>query len=160
MDFIPRYTSSAAVIVEGVNKGENPDATTLWSILGYPSCSYAVAAWVKAGDKIADAITSSDEEPSLINRMALALKREVFPIKRGNGSYYMRMDVISNSIKVLQHYEDMSMRAAAAVRDHIASEGFDIKKINEYNKFIDSSAPSPDAIVSAVKSAIKQQEIK
>ena len=70
------------------------------------------------------------------------------------------MDVIANSIKVLQHYEDMSMRAAAAVRDHIASEGFDIKKINEYNKFIDSSAPNPDAIVSAVMSTTKQQEIK
>jgi hypothetical protein len=52
------------------------------------------------------------------------------------------------------------MRATAAVRDHIASEGFDIKKINEYNKFIDSSAPSPDAIVSAVMSTTKQQEIK
>lgn len=160
MDFIPRNTSSASTIIEGVNKGENPDATTLWSILGYPPCSYAVAAWVKAGDAIAEAISASDDGRSRINRMAVGLKREVFPIKRGNGPYYMRMDVIANSIEVLRHYEDMSMRAAASVRDRIAREGFDIMFVKEYNKFIDSAAPNPEDIVSVVMSTTKQQEIK
>ena len=152
-DFIPRNSSSASVVVEGVRKGENPDATTIWSVIGYPPCSYAVASWVKAKNEIAAVIANSDEGRSSVNRMAVALKREVFPISRGNGSKYMRTDVISRAIEVLRPYESKSMRAAGKVRDRIAEEGFNIEFVREYNDFVKSSAPNAEDILSAVKDA-------
>lgn len=154
-DFIPRNSSSASVVVEGVSKGENPDATTIWSVIGYPPCSYAVASWVKAKNEIAAVIANSDEGRSSVNRMAVALKREVFPISRGNGSKYMRTDVIARAIEVLRPYEAKSMQAAAAVRDRIAKEGFNIEFVREYNELINASAPKTDEIVSQVMSGIK-----
>ena len=152
-DFIPRNSSSASVVVEGVRKGENPDATTIWSVIGYPPCSYAVASWVKAKNEIAAVIANSDEGRSSVNRMAVALKREVFPISRGNGSKYMRTDVIARAIEVLRPYESKSMRAAGKVRDRIAEEGFNIEFVREYNDFVKSSAPNAEDILSAVKDA-------
>ena len=155
-DFIPRNSSSASVVVEGVRKGENPDATTIWSVIGYPPCSYAVAAWVKAKDEIADVIAAADNGRSAVNRLAVALKRKVFPISRGNGSKYMRVDVIARAIDALRPYEVKSMHAAAAVRDRIAKEGFSIEFVREYNELINSSAPKTDEIVSQVMSGIKK----
>lgn len=155
-DFIPRNSSSASVVVEGVRKGENPDATTIWSVIGYPPCSYAVAAWVKAKDEIADVIAAADNGRSAVNRLAVALKREVFPISRGNGSKYMRVDVIARAIDALRPYEVKSMQAAAAVRDRIAKEGFNIEFVREYNELINSSAPKTDEVVSQVMSGIKK----
>ena len=154
-DFIPRKSSSASVVVEGVRKGEKPDATTIWSVIGYPPCSYAVASWVKAEDDIAEVISAADEGRSSANRMAVALKREVFPITRGNGSKYMRTDVIARAIEVLRPYEAKSMQAAAAVRDRIAKEGFKREFVREYNEFIKSSAPDADEVLSLVKTATK-----
>ena len=155
-DFIPRNSSSASVVVEGVRKGENPDATTIWSVIGYPPCSYAVAAWVKAKDEIADVIAAADNGRSAVNRLAVALKREVFPISRGNGSKYMRVDVIARAIDALRPYEVKSMQAAASVRDRIAKEGFNIEFVREYNELINSSAPKTDEVVSQVMSGIKK----
>lgn len=155
-DFIPRNSSSASVVVEGVRKGENPDATTIWSVIGYPPCSYAVASWVKAKDEIADVIAAADNGRSAVNRLAVALKREVFPISRGNGSKYMRVDVIARAIDALRPYEVKSMHAAAAVRDRIAKEGFNIEFVREYNELINSSAPKTDEVVSQVMSGIKK----
>ena len=155
-DFIPRNSSSASVVVEGVRKGENPDATTIWSVIGYPPCSYAVAAWVKAKDEIADVIAAADNGRSAVNRLAVALKREVFPISRGNGSKYLRVDVIAHAIDALRPYEVKSMHAAAAVRDRIAKEGFNIEFVREYNELINSSAPKTDEVVSQVMSGIKK----
>ena len=154
-DFIPRNSSSASVVVEGVSKGENPDATTIWSVIGYPPCSYAVASWVKAKNEIAAVIANSDEGRSSVNRMAVALKREVFPISRGNGSKYMRTDIIARAIEVLRPYESKSMQAAATVRDRIAKEGFNIELVREYNELVNASAPKTDEIVSQVMSGIK-----
>ena len=152
-DFIPRKSSSASVVVEGVRKGDNPDATTIWSVLGYPPCGYAVASWVKAKNDIAEPVTAYDSGRSSLNRLAVALKREVFPITRGNGSRYMRMDVISRAIEALHPYEVESMRAASKVRDRIAEEGFKIEFVREYNDFVKSSAPNAEEIISAVKDA-------
>ena len=35
-DFIPRKSSTASVVIQGVNPGENPEMTTMWTVLGYP----------------------------------------------------------------------------------------------------------------------------
>lgn len=149
-DYIPRRSSSASVVVEGAGKGESADATTIWSVLGYPPCSYAVASWVKAANKIADPVAATDDGRSSANRLAVSLKRMVFPVNRGNGSRYMRMDVIGRSIEALRPYELQSISAAKAVRDKIAKDGFDIRLVEEYNRQIKSSAPAADAIIAAV----------
>lgn len=41
-DFIPRKSTAASVVVEGVKPGEDPLHTVMWTVLGYPCCSVSV----------------------------------------------------------------------------------------------------------------------
>ena len=130
-----------------MKKGDNPDATTIWSVLGYPPCSYAVAAWVKAESDIAPIIAASEDGHSPMNLMAVDLKRKVFPVERGNGKRYMRVDVIERAIEALRPYEVASMRSAAKVRDQIAKQGFDKNLVKEYNNAVTENAPKREEIL-------------
>ena len=150
-DYIPRKSSSASVVVEGVVAGSNPDATTIWTVLGYPPCGYAVASWVKAGEKIAAPIAVDAEGTAPANRLAVALKRKVFPVTRGNGSKYMRTDVIAKAIDALRPYEQQSLGAAAEVRDAIAKDGFSMKKVEAYNNAVKAMMPTEGYILLQVK---------
>lgn len=156
-DYIPRRSSSASVVVEGVASGESADATTIWSVLGYPPCGYAVASWVKAEDEVADVIAAEDEGRSSANRLAVALKRKVFPVTRGNGKYYMRMDIISRSIAALRPYEQKFLRAGQATRDRIAKEGFNKEFVREYNQYVAAEAPDNQAIIDKVTQNLNEK---
>lgn len=150
-DYIPRNSTSGSIVVEGVKKGDNADATTIWSVLGYPPCGYAVAAWVKAGDMIASPLAASSEQGyAPMNEMAVALKRAIFPVTRGNGKRYMRVDIAERAMLYLRPYEQKSVELASKVRDKIAKEGFDIKFIEEYNDAIASNAPNQQEAVAAI----------
>ena len=77
-DFIPRRISSASVVVEGVNAGENPAATTMWTVLGYPPCGVVVPAWTWEGG-VPDELRADDATGhSPACDRANELKRRVF----------------------------------------------------------------------------------
>lgn len=96
-DFIPRYTSSASVVVQGVKTGESPEFTTMWTVLGFPLCSVAVPLWVEGGDNL-PAIHIPDESGfAPLSDMAIRLKHRCFPITRGSGKKYMNLNALINS---------------------------------------------------------------
>ncbi|MBR2168901.1 MAG: hypothetical protein IJ952_00795, partial [Alistipes sp.] len=103
------------------------------------------------GDKIAAPIAVDSEGTAPVNRMAVALKRKVFPVTRGNGSKYMRTDVIAKAINALRPYEQQSIATAAEVRDAIAKEGFSMKKIEAYNNAVKTMMPDEKWVVLQVK---------
>lgn len=97
-DFIPRKITANTCVVQGVKKGENPELTTFWVVLGYPPCSVAIPAWVKAANENSFLlIKSADSYNSPMCDKALALKSEVFPITRGNGDKYLNFSRLYNS---------------------------------------------------------------
>lgn len=83
-DFIPRYSSSASVVIEGVLPGENPELTTMWTVLGYPPCGVMEPVWLWS-----DTLPTVDES----NRQ----KALVFPIKKDRGENYLNLKVLINS---------------------------------------------------------------
>ena len=90
-DFIPRYSSSASVVIEGVNSGDNPMATTMWTVLGYPPCGVVEPAWIFDGGVPeclrADSVTW--KAPAC--EKSKALKKKVFPMRRDNGQNYLNI---------------------------------------------------------------------
>ena len=97
-DYIPRKSTTASMVIQGVKKGENPEMTTLWTILGYPPAGIAVPMWVKAGEQQPAILLRYDSSNhAIICDWAVALKHETFPIKRGNGPRYMNFTKIHNS---------------------------------------------------------------
>ena len=86
-DFIPRRSSSASIVIEGVEKGESPSLAIMWTAIGYPPCSYVVPVTV-------DTVPKELQPDEITWRSSLcdsvvARKREVFSIGRGSGSHYL-----------------------------------------------------------------------
>lgn len=97
-DFIPRLSSTSAIVLQGVKKGENPANSMMWTVLGYPPVSVAIPMFIKAGENQPTWMTpTADSKNSELCTMALELKADVFAVKRGNGDKYMNFSKIHNS---------------------------------------------------------------
>jgi len=88
-DFIPRKSSSASVIIQGVKPEENPQMTIMWTILGYPPASVMIPLWVKAGEKQPALLMRTENSVNApLCEWVVALKHKTFPIERENGYRY------------------------------------------------------------------------
>lgn len=104
-DFIPRYTSTATIVIEGckpLKPGEelSPDFLTrqyvMWTGLGYPPCSEIIPVWC-----LKDGVDPSLQRNAASGRseqceIVLARKGEVFPFTKGNGNKYIDMSKLFN----------------------------------------------------------------
>jgi hypothetical protein len=87
-DFIPRNSTGSAVVVQGVKVGENPELTTMWTVLGYPPVSVAYPVWVKGAETLLPQLISSapGEKNTPLGKKVDALKTRVFSYHQGNGT--------------------------------------------------------------------------
>jgi len=146
-DFIPRKSSTASVIVQGVKPGENPEMTTMWVVLGYPPAGVAVPVWVKAGEEIPSVLVKSKNAdpavPASMNAFAcdraVALKYKTFSVTRGNGGRYMYFPLIYNSagngyMQQLKKFEDEIFDISLPKIEKWRKEGLSTDEIKELNK--------------------------
>ena len=84
-------------MVQGVKKGEDPELTVLWTILGYPPAGVAVPLWVKNN---LPAMMSYDKEKEAAPLSAASLKladEKVFHFKQGGGTkHYLHWENLYN----------------------------------------------------------------
>ena len=95
-DFIPRFTSTATVVIEGIEVGENPELTTMWVGIGYPPCSEIRAVFLGndgVPKELQGLMKSGNSE---LCDKTLKMKREVFPIRRGSGNKYINISKLYN----------------------------------------------------------------
>ncbi len=91
-DFIPRRSSAASIVIEGLLPGESPESMTMWTVIGYPPVSHTEAVTL---DSVPQSLQPSGSEwRSPLCDETLKRKREVFPITRGSGEYYLDIDKI------------------------------------------------------------------
>jgi len=95
-DFIVRNNSVSTVLIEGVKPGEEPELSTLWTILGFQFTSVAIPTWVKAGNTLPDILIADSTGNAPLCNYALKLKNECFPIKRGSGYRYLKLSKVIN----------------------------------------------------------------
>ncbi|MEN8187502.1 MAG: hypothetical protein ABFR05_10280 [Bacteroidota bacterium] len=99
-DFIGRRSTSSACVVQGVKKGEDPDLTTLWSVVGFPLTSIAVPTWVKGENSFPEMLKRNEKlKDSPICNAALTLKDEFFNIRWGKwaAKYYVNINALINA---------------------------------------------------------------
>lgn len=93
-DFIPRRSSSASVVIEGVAPGEDPRLCIMWTMIGYPPCSYVVPVTV---DNVPQELQpAQDTWRSPLCDSVVERKHQVFPITRGSGKYYIDMNKVKS----------------------------------------------------------------
>ncbi|MEG1563622.1 MAG: carcinine hydrolase/isopenicillin-N N-acyltransferase family protein [Bacteroides sp.] len=102
-DFIPRQETGSAVVVQGVKKGENPELTTMWTVLGYPPVSVAVPVWVKGAAAKLPQLLLPDavgKNQSALGKKVLALTQKVFSYHQGMGtSRYLNWELLFDANK-------------------------------------------------------------
>ena len=105
-DFIPRYTSTATIVVEGcepLKEGETlspeflKEQYVMWTGLGYPPCSEIFPVKCKA-DGVDKTLTGnkSNGHSEQCDKV-LKRKAKVFPFTKGNGNKYIDMTQLFNS---------------------------------------------------------------
>lgn len=105
-DFIPRYSSSASIVIEGAKSGDSNDKPIMWTVIGYPPCSYVLPVTV---DSVPDELLPNADWHSVLCDSVVARKREVFSITRGSGRHYINMPMLQkytekNKKKSLENY--------------------------------------------------------
>ena len=95
-DFIPRRSTSSAIVIEGVRPGEDPLHTVMWTVLGYPCCSVSVPVLVCDEDIVPYYLkTSYSTQSSEMCDFALNLKNtHVFKFNVSNGSQYIDLNSV------------------------------------------------------------------
>ena len=96
-DMIPRSESTAAIVIQGVRPGNDPELTTLWTALGYPPTAVVLPLWVKMGENQPSLAVYNDEmKTAPLCFYASRLKDKVYPIHRGNGQKYLHWRLLWN----------------------------------------------------------------
>jgi len=95
-DFIPRANTSAAIVFEGVKKGDNPLKTIMWTALGHPATAVAFPLMVAGENKLPPYLLHDGKEGYCrASHMADELKNTyVFTFNISNGNRYFHLDAI------------------------------------------------------------------
>lgn len=107
-DYIPRRTTSASVVIEGIQHGEDPSLYIMWTEIGYPPCSYTLPVMI---DSVPQELRPQGKEwRSPLCDEIVKRKHQIFSIKRGSGNHYIDMDVVrqftsEGKKKSLENYE-------------------------------------------------------
>ncbi|MBR5056526.1 MAG: hypothetical protein IKX03_04960 [Bacteroidales bacterium] len=86
-DFISNNYSVSSMVFEGIKKGEKPELTTMWTIIGYPACAVCVPLWVKGGKKgIPEMLAPDATLHSPMSRNAEILRKKVYSFNLDNSA--------------------------------------------------------------------------
>ncbi len=93
LDFVPRRSSTASIVVEGVNSPEQTEDMTMWSIIGYPACSPVEKVTLTEIPED-QTVSSTTNCHALASERAIEHMKLIFPIRRGNGSKYIDLNYL------------------------------------------------------------------
>jgi hypothetical protein len=91
IDYIPRVSTSAAILIVGTGNEKHADEVMMWTVLGSPLCSVAVPVWLSAGKPLPHVLAMNDNLRAPLCNAALALKQDCFPVTRGSGKKYINL---------------------------------------------------------------------
>lgn len=91
-DFIPRYTSTASIVIEGANPSGQPNNPVMWTAIGYPPCAIVQPVTVDSVPEGLRPLLPGFKSKDCTE--ALERKNKAFPLKRGNGKHYIDMDFV------------------------------------------------------------------
>ena len=78
--YIPRYSSSASMVIHGVKAGESPENIVLWTALGNPSVTVTVPVLVSEDDHIPAMLKKGKKgDNSLLCDLSLNIKKSIYP---------------------------------------------------------------------------------
>ena len=123
-NFIPRTTTTAGIVIEGVGKGDAADSGMMWCAVGYTPCCYAVPVWVAAKDDL-PALLSADAPANLL---AVKLYSAL------HDGDQVDMKALRRIIRRVEKAERREMSAGQRLDRKWRSSGLDREALLQYNR--------------------------
>jgi hypothetical protein len=95
-DYIPRYYSTAAVVVQGIKDNEDPSLTTMWSVIGFPLTSIIVPVWLLNDGTLPSVLVADKNGNAPLCNLALQLKDRIFPQQNDAKENYINVAALMN----------------------------------------------------------------
>lgn len=98
MDYIPRSGSSSSCVVEGVKPGENPNLSTMWTVLGWPLASVTIPVFINKNAIVPEVLAyNEDIDDAPLCNFALTLKDKCYSQNWGTSKkYYLNVNKLLN----------------------------------------------------------------
>lgn len=93
-DFVPRLSSTASIVVEGLLRGETPDRQVMWANIAYPPCCHVVAVRLDNVPPEVDATAADGSARAPLALEAAETKALVFSDKEPDGRRYVNLDLL------------------------------------------------------------------
>ena len=144
---IPRYITSAAMVIQGVKAGESPDRIVLWTALGHPSSTVTVPVIVTDEDHIPEVMkkgTAGDN--ALLCDLSLEIKKAVYPEGRNGATDIQKAEELSKIFSLLDIpiHDDFTVIHNDFVKGKIGRRRY----IRAYDRFIETHLES---VISVMK---------
>lgn len=141
-DFIPRYLTASAQLIQGVRAGENPSLTIAWTIPGSTLTTVAIPLWITPTGELPQVVTRNQDGHAILVDAGLELKKQLFPIDRGNGHDYINLSRLVNhaGTGILQRIEPVETEIflrAQSVIDTIRKNNRSGKETKEFYQWVD-----------------------
>ncbi|MFV0536215.1 MAG: carcinine hydrolase/isopenicillin-N N-acyltransferase family protein [Dysgonomonas sp.] len=98
-DFIPRYSTSSVIVVQGVKDKKAVEQTTMWTILGSPLTTPAIPIWLNKNEIYPSVMIADETGNAKLCDWGLTLKKRLFPIERGEGKDYVSLTTLVSKDK-------------------------------------------------------------
>ena len=141
-DYIPRHSTSAAIVVQGVKENESASLTTMWTVLGFPLTSVVVPVWL-LDDGAMPAVLQADEKGNApMCNLALQLKDKVFSSQNDASENYLNLSALMNKENTgvrqeLIPVEENVLGKSKSLLDKIRSDGIDQSEIKKFYEWVD-----------------------
>lgn len=144
VDYIPRRASSSSCIVEGVKPNEDPNLSTMWTVLGWPLASVTIPVFVNKKAEIPEVLTYNENiKDAPLCSFALSLKDKCYSYKWGtNQKYYLNVNKLLNAdgTGIIQQNKDLDnalFEQSYQMLDQWRKEGRSDNVLSEFYKSID-----------------------
>ena len=119
LDFIPRKSTSAAVVIHGTASGGDPSGSVLWAALGYPPLAVTVPVPVSECDHVPETLSGYKESGTdTFCGLSLYLKRYVFPEPEvSNSGKYARLRLVLGDTAYSHSTLSCCRKAESAIRE-------------------------------------------
>lgn len=98
-DYIPRFTSTSSLIIQGIKPGEETTLTTMWAVIGFPLCSVAIPVFLNKGNQLPKVLIADTTGNSPLCTKTLKLKDKCYSSGKDTWKKYINIAVLMNKKK-------------------------------------------------------------
>jgi hypothetical protein len=142
-DYIPRHSTSAAIVVQGVKENESALLTTMWSILGFPLTSVIIPVWLLEDGTMPKVLQADETGNAPLCNVALQLKDKVFSSQNDASENYLNLSALMNKEnsgvrQKLIPIEEQVIAKAKNILTDFRKNGIKYSEVKGFYNWIDS----------------------